>query len=289
MQGGLYVGLSGQIALQQRLETIAHNVANASTAGFRAEEVKFETVLSRVPTNPVAFSSAGSTYLSRSTGDIVRTDDPFDVAVQGDVWLSIDVAGKQVYTRDGRMMMSPNGDVQTLSGHSVLDVGGAPIVLNPAGGVPQISRDGTITQNGQQLGAIGLHRIEEGAKLTRAEQFRRHSRPPGGACARFLQCRGAAGLHGAGQRQSGDGDYPPYRSAPLVRRTQRCHGYRRRHAENRHSRARPDELEHFPACPAKAGMYTGSRREPTFVIPAKAGIQYSALTLVFTGSPPSRG
>lgn len=169
MQGGIYVGLSGQIALQQRLETIAHNVANASTAGFRAEEVKFETVLSRVPTNPVAFSSAGNPYLSRRPGEIVRTDDPFDVAVQGDVWLSIDVAGKQVYTRDGRMMMSPNGDVQTLSGHPVLDVGGAPIVLNPAGGAPQISRDGTITQNGRQLGAIGLHRIEEDAKLTRAE------------------------------------------------------------------------------------------------------------------------
>ena len=169
MQGGIYVGLSGQIALQQRLDTIAHNVANASTAGFRAEEVKFETILSRVPTNPVAFASAGTTYLSKRNGEIVCTDDPFDVAVQGDVWLSIDVAGKQVYTRDGRMMMSPAGDLQTLSGHSVLDVGGAPIVLNPAGGAPQISRDGTITQNGQQLGAIGLHRIDEAAKLTRAD------------------------------------------------------------------------------------------------------------------------
>jgi flagellar basal-body rod protein FlgF len=169
MQGGIYVGLSGQVALQQRLETIAHNVANASTAGFRAEEVKFEAVLSRVPPNPVAFASAGRTYLSRQTGEIVRTDNPFDVAVQGDAWLSIDVAGKQVYTRDGRMMMTATGDVQTLSGHAVLDVGGAPIVLNPAGGTPQISRDGTITQNGQQIGAIGLHRIDEDAKLTRAE------------------------------------------------------------------------------------------------------------------------
>ena len=169
MQGAIYVGLSGQIALQKRLETIAHNVANASTGGFRAEEVKFETILSRVPTNPVAFSTAGRTYLSRRMGDIVRTDDPFDIAVQGDAWLSIDVAGKQVYTRDGRMTMTPNGDVQTLSGHSVLDVGGAPLVLNPAGGAPQISRDGTITQNGEQLGAIGLYRIEEGAKLMRAE------------------------------------------------------------------------------------------------------------------------
>ena len=35
MQAGLYVALSGQVALQKRLETIAHNVANASTAGFR--------------------------------------------------------------------------------------------------------------------------------------------------------------------------------------------------------------------------------------------------------------
>ena len=99
----------------------------------------------------------------------MRTDNPFDVAVQGDVWMSIDVAGRQVYTRDGRMMMNPNGDVTTLTGHAVLDVGGAPIVLNPTGGPPQISRDGTITQNGQQLGAIGLHRIDEGAKLIRAE------------------------------------------------------------------------------------------------------------------------
>jgi flagellar basal-body rod protein FlgF len=169
MQGGIYVGLSGQVALQKRLETIAHNVANSSTAGFRAEEVKFETIVSRVPTNPVSFASAGQTYLSTRAGDIVRTDDPFDIAVQGDVWLSIDVAGKQVYTRDGRMMMTSNGDVQTLNGHSILDVGGAPLVLNPAGGPPQISRDGTISQNGQTLGAIGLYRIEEGAKLTRAD------------------------------------------------------------------------------------------------------------------------
>jgi flagellar basal-body rod protein FlgF len=169
MQGGIYVGLSGQLALKERLQTIAHNVANASTAGFRAEEVKFETELSRVPTNPVAFSSAGGTYLSQRAGEVVRTDNPFDVAVQGDVYMSVDVGGQQVYTRDGRMMMTPNGDLQSLNGYPILDVGGAPITLNANGGSPTISRDGTITQDGQQLGALGLFRIEEDAKLTRAE------------------------------------------------------------------------------------------------------------------------
>ena len=169
MQSGIYVGLSGQLALYRRLETVAHNVANASTAGFRSEEVKFETVISRVSPNPVSFSSPGDTYLSRRTGEIVRTDNPFDVAVQGDAWLAIDVAGQQVYTRDGRMVMTPNGDLQTLNGHGVLDVGGAPLVLNPNGSAPQISRDGAIFQDGQRVGAIGLFQIEEGAKLTRAE------------------------------------------------------------------------------------------------------------------------
>jgi flagellar basal-body rod protein FlgF len=169
MQSGIYVGLSGQLALYRRLETVANNVANASTAGFRAEEVKFETVISRVSPNPVSFSSPGETHLSKRTGEIVRTDNPFDVAVQGDAWLAIDIGGQQVYTRDGRMMMSPNGDLQTLNGYPVLDVGGGPLVLNPNGAAPQISRDGAIYQDGQRVGALGLFEIEEGANLTRAE------------------------------------------------------------------------------------------------------------------------
>lgn len=168
MQSGLYVGLSGQIALQQRLETIAHNVANTSTAGFRAEEVKFETVLSNVAQDPVAFATAGKTYLSREAGEFVRTDNLLDVAVQGDAWISIDIDGQQVYTRDGRMRMSTTGDLQTLNGHSILDAGGSPITLDPNAGPPQIARDGTILQKGRQFGAIGLYRIDETANLTRA-------------------------------------------------------------------------------------------------------------------------
>jgi flagellar basal-body rod protein FlgF len=154
-----------------RLETIAHNVANSSTAGFRAEEVKFAEVLSNVSRDsrdPVAFATSGQTYLSRESGALVRTDNQFDVAVQGDVWMSTEINGQQVYTRDGRMRMTDNGDLQTLNGYPVLDAGGAPITINPKGGTPQIARDGTITQNGRQFGAIGLFRIPEDAKLTRA-------------------------------------------------------------------------------------------------------------------------
>ena len=169
MQSGLYVALSGQIALQRRLETIANNVANASTAGFRAEQVRFESVLSQVPLDPIAFASTGKSYLSRHPGELTRTDNPLDVAVEGDAWLAIQTPAGQVYTRDGRMRMTEAGDLQTLNGYPVLDVGGAPILLNPDAGPPDIARDGTITQNGQQIGALGLFRMNEQAVLTRFE------------------------------------------------------------------------------------------------------------------------
>jgi flagellar basal-body rod protein FlgF len=168
MQPSLYVALSGQIALQRRLETIAHNVANVSTAGFRSEEVKFSTILSRVPPDPAAFATSNGTYLNRNGGELVQTQDPFDVAVRGDAWIAIDVDGQQVYTRDGRMHMTPTGDLQTLNGNSILDVGGAPITIDPNGGPPQIAADGSIVQNNRPLGAIGLFTIPDEARLTYA-------------------------------------------------------------------------------------------------------------------------
>ncbi len=167
MQTNFSVALSAQISLQKRLETIANNVANASTAGFRAEEVKFETLLSQASNTPVAFASTGQSYLSRASGELVRTDDQFDVAVQGDAWLGVQTPAGTVYTRDGRFKMTPTGELQTLNGYAVLDAGNSPILLDPNGGAPRIGRDGAITQNNRAIGAIGLFRIDEQATLRR--------------------------------------------------------------------------------------------------------------------------
>ena len=105
METSLYVALSAQMALQKRLDTIANNVANASTAGFRAEEVKFETYLSNASPDPIAFATEGKTYLSRQSGELVRTDNLLDVAVSGDAWMAIQTPAGRVYTRDGRLQL----------------------------------------------------------------------------------------------------------------------------------------------------------------------------------------
>ena len=76
MQDGLYVALSAQIALEKRLTTIADNVANMSTVGFRATEVKFEDVVSGVGQNSVAFTSPGDTYLSAKAGGVAPDAEP---------------------------------------------------------------------------------------------------------------------------------------------------------------------------------------------------------------------
>jgi flagellar basal-body rod protein FlgF len=169
MQTNFSVALSAQVALQRRLESIANNVANAGTVGFRAEEVKFETLLSRAGLDPVAYASAGDTYLSRRSGEFVKTDNPFDVAVEGDAWMAIQTPAGRVYTRDGRMRMTETGELLSLNGHAVLDAGSAPMRLDPNAGPPRIARDGTITQNNRQIGAIGLFTIDDKASLKRFE------------------------------------------------------------------------------------------------------------------------
>ncbi|MGO4870868.1 MAG: flagellar basal-body rod protein FlgF [Roseiarcus sp.] len=169
MQNGLYVSLSAQVALERRLETIANNVANMNTVGYRAEGVSFATEVANAGGNRIDYVSGGSPFISRQTGAMIKTGNPLDVAVQGQGWFAINTADGVAYTRDGRMRISATGALETLNGNGVLDAGGAPILLNPAAGPPTIAGDGMIAQDGKQIGAVGLFAIDDDAKLTRAE------------------------------------------------------------------------------------------------------------------------
>jgi len=164
---GFPVTLSGQIGLEKQLDSIAHNVANAQTVGFRGEGLKFSSVISTVGSRSVSYASSGETFISRNAGEIVKTGNVLDVAVRGDGWFAIQTPNGTAYTRDGRFRIIPDGSLQTLTGHLVLDVGRAPIQLDPKAGPPKISSDGMITQNKKQVSAIGLFKIPPNANLVR--------------------------------------------------------------------------------------------------------------------------
>src|ERR1019366_2357288 len=118
MQNGLYVSLSAQVALERRLETVANNVANMNTVGFRGDAVHFTTELAKAGDSRISYVSPGTTYISRDVGAAVKTDNPLDVAIQGDGWMAIRTQSGIAYTRDGRMRMSENGALETLTGNA---------------------------------------------------------------------------------------------------------------------------------------------------------------------------
>lgn len=167
MQSALYVSLSAQVALEKRLETIANNMANMKTAAFRADAVKFEAAMSRAAASPVAFATSGENYISRKVGAPTPTGNGLDVAVAGNAWLAFTGPAGQVYTRDGRMKISANGELQNINGFPIVDAGGAPIMVDPEAGPLTIGRDGTITQGRNQVGVLGLFDIPTDAKLRR--------------------------------------------------------------------------------------------------------------------------
>jgi flagellar basal-body rod protein FlgF len=169
MQPGLYVAISSQVELERRLNTIADNVANANTIGFRATGVKFEDMVTGFGKNSMSFVSTGATYLSTASGGLKETGNPLDFAVRGEAWFGIQTPEGPVMTRDGRFTMLNNGMLVSVAGYPVLDPGGAEILLNPADGTPTVGSDGTLRQNGELIGAIGLFDFQPGLDFRRFE------------------------------------------------------------------------------------------------------------------------
>ena len=89
MEVGLSVGLSGQLALERRLSTIANNVANAGTAGFRAEGVHFSAIVSATQPFQTSFATPGAPHVDVQSGGFTKAGNPLDVAIQGESFMAI--------------------------------------------------------------------------------------------------------------------------------------------------------------------------------------------------------
>src|SRR5690606_36319040 len=111
--------------------------------------------------------SSGDTVIPDVGGALTETGNPFDFAIQGNAWFGIETPVGTLMTRDGRFTMLDTGELVTLQGYPVLDAGGAPIQLDPAGGAPAAGQDGTLRQNGALVAGIGLFQYQPGLNFTR--------------------------------------------------------------------------------------------------------------------------
>src|SRR5579863_4987973 len=104
MMRALYSAATGMQAQQFNLDTISNNLANVNTAGFRANQARFQDLIYqtlRAPGAPV-----GSSAKLFTQGSLVQTDNPLDVAIQGDGFFQVTLPdGTTAYTRDGSFKM----------------------------------------------------------------------------------------------------------------------------------------------------------------------------------------
>jgi flagellar basal-body rod protein FlgF len=168
MQTGLYVSVSSQLALDRRMATLADNVANSTTVGFRATEVKFNQIVSDQKTADVAFVSEGEEFISTRSGGITATGSSLDFAIKGDAWFQVETPSGPTLTRDGRFTLTEAGELVTLNGYAVLDAGGGPIQLDGNAGPITLSADGQLNQNGQPVAALGLFEADLSGGFARA-------------------------------------------------------------------------------------------------------------------------
>ncbi|AKU10854.1 flagellar basal body rod protein [Azoarcus sp. CIB] len=141
----IYTAMTGAKHTMGQQAAVSHNLANATSTGFRAELHKLRAV-------PVqgeglatrAFVVDASVASNFEPGPMQNTGRPLDVAVEGKGWLAVQLPdGREAYTRDGSLQLSANGVVQTRSGLPVLGDGG-PVTIPPDNEF-LVGKDGTIS------------------------------------------------------------------------------------------------------------------------------------------------
>src|SRR5579875_2055835 len=159
MMRALYSAATGMQAQQTNLDTIANNLANVNTTGFRANKAEFQDLVYqqlRSPGSPVGASmipagidvglgsKVSATAKIFTQGTLVQTDNPLDVAIEGDGFFQVTMPdGTTAYTRDGSFKIDANGAIVTADGY----------LLSPQITIPQ------------QIGQINLARFVNPAGL----------------------------------------------------------------------------------------------------------------------------
>lgn len=158
MFDALYIAATGMQAQQLNLDTIANNLANVNTTGFKKGRVAFSDLVDRHIAQPLANAAEavsgplnGSTRMGAGVtisgltklfdaGSIKKTESAFDLAIQGDGFIELSMPdGSRAYTRGGTMKVNQDGFLSTQSGYA----------LKPGIAVPDNAQSITIRSDGR--------------------------------------------------------------------------------------------------------------------------------------------
>ncbi len=172
MNSGYYAACTGLVSRTEALDTIANNLANTSTPGFRARHNVFSSVLaasggdddtlSVLNQDANDYGILSATRMDGTQGALTKTGNDLDVAIEGPGYFSVQTSSGVAYTRAGNFRVSPEGQLITAKGDPVLGENG-PITL--VGAPISISANGTISVKGAVAGRLKVVEFDASTEL----------------------------------------------------------------------------------------------------------------------------
>lgn len=188
----IYIGMGGAKQAMEQQASVANNMANVSTPGFRAQINNFRAVPvlgDEVVTRAMVVATTPGADMR--SGPLMATGRALDVAVSGDGWLTVQMPdGSEAYTRVGNLQVGADGQLMTMNGRPLLGEAG-PLVVppgsslvltaegkvsafgagNPAGGAAEVGRLKLVNPAATDLerGDDGLFRMQAGAATPQAD------------------------------------------------------------------------------------------------------------------------
>jgi len=144
MERGLYIAASGMVAEQMRQDQIANDLANSSTAGYKADRVTQRAFADLLLSNTATGQAIGGLTMGVAADRMVTdtspqplrdTGEPLDLAIVGDGWFAVQTAQGTRYTRNGQFTAAGDGTLTDQLGNAVLGRNGQPVKLDGNGHV----------------------------------------------------------------------------------------------------------------------------------------------------------
>jgi flagellar basal-body rod protein FlgF len=169
MDNGLYVALSKQTAQFREMNIIANNMANATTAGFKKNEIVFSAYLSNEGhRSKIAYAQDLGEFQDFSSGSFQYTGNSLDMAIEGDGFFVVETPLGPRYTRAGNFRINAENTLVNPQGHPVLGAGGQQIQFQQEDRDIAVGADGSIIVDGEERGALDIVQFEDNQKLQTA-------------------------------------------------------------------------------------------------------------------------
>src|ERR671932_1645443 len=162
MLEGLYSAAAGMAAQQQRIDTVANDLANVNTNGYKRSRVAFRDLLYMRDASGRVQSGAGAaaTTVGRgfAAGTMRETGNPLDLAIEDGGFIQVRRGdGTTALTRDGSLRLDPRGRLTTQQGDLI-----QPAITVPAGAQEsdvKIASNGAVTVGARQVGTLQLFTV----------------------------------------------------------------------------------------------------------------------------------